>query len=128
MSVFDLLPIAFKLIHRKDDILRAWELAQPAISEIRKVAPVLAPLVRDILKDIRPELEQTDWAPISYDTKWVQETLNLLGYGPLKTDGKMGPATEAAIRRFQETNGLKADGDPGPITRARLYVRRQEMA
>lgn len=59
-------------------------------------------------------------API-YDTHWVQASLNQLGASPpLVEDGKMGPATRAAIKDFQSAHGLKPDGVAGPLTRAEI--------
>lgn len=40
----------------------------------------------------------------------VQALLSLFGYKPGSTDGVAGPQTRAAIRAFQEDNGLKPDG------------------
>lgn len=52
--------------------------------------------------------------------KDVQRALNDLGYGPLDVDGDIGPASEAAVERFQRVAGLDVDSDPGPKTRAAL--------
>lgn len=40
----------------------------------------------------------------------------------LDVDGKFGPKTEAAVKQFQEANGLKKDGIIGPNTRDRLAL------
>ncbi|MFW5734232.1 MAG: lytic murein transglycosylase [Oceanidesulfovibrio sp.] len=40
----------------------------------------------------------------------IQEDLGELGYAPGKADGKYGPNTEQAIRRYQRDHGLEADG------------------
>jgi peptidoglycan hydrolase-like protein with peptidoglycan-binding domain len=45
----------------------------------------------------------------------IQTALNTLGHG-LKVDGIAGPATVAAIRAFQKSQGLVADGAWGPLT------------
>ena len=42
--------------------------------------------------------------------KAAQEALNALGYEPGKMDGKFGPATLAAVEKFQSEKGLKIDG------------------
>lgn len=51
----------------------------------------------------------------------IQTALNEKGFGPLVVDGNIGDKTVAAIRKFQEANGLVADGVPGPRTRAKLF-------
>lgn len=50
--------------------------------------------------------------------KFVQESLNELGVAEpaLNIDGKLGPKTVAAIKKFQKLNKLPVDGSAGPIT------------
>ena len=62
----------------------------------------------------------TPTAPAS-QTERLQARLKELGYYTGAVDGKHGPATEAAIRLFQQRNGLDADGIVGPATSAVLY-------
>lgn len=50
---------------------------------------------------------------------WLQERLNAHG-ATLGVDGKIGPATKAAVRVFQQTKGLTVDGIAGPLTRLAL--------
>lgn len=49
----------------------------------------------------------------------LQRGLLALGYA-LDADGAFGPATAAAVMRFQQDNGLMADGIAGPATQAAL--------
>lgn len=49
----------------------------------------------------------------------VQLLLIGLGYD-IEADGSFGPATEAAVRKYQEDAGLGVDGSVGPVTWARL--------
>lgn len=53
------------------------------------------------------------------DVKNVQHALAVAGYSVLQ-DGKFGPRTTAALKRFQARRGLGADGVVGPRTWAAL--------
>lgn len=46
----------------------------------------------------------------------VQKKLNRLGFGPLGEDGVFGRGTEAAVKLFQQAEGLPVDGIVGPQT------------
>lgn len=50
----------------------------------------------------------------------LQLALDRAGFGPLAADGVFGPLTQAALRRFQETNGLQPDGIAGRRSHAAL--------
>lgn len=49
------------------------------------------------------------------EVKALQHRLNAFGY-KLDEDGDFGPATEKAVKRFQQAYGLAADGVAGPLT------------
>lgn len=49
----------------------------------------------------------------------LQKALNARGW-TLEEDGKFGPATEAALREFQQRSGAKVDGVVGPETVGKL--------
>lgn len=53
-------------------------------------------------------------------TRQIQDSLDLLGYGPISNDGALGPATREAVKKFQRQEGLSDDGIPGPLTEAKL--------
>lgn len=58
----------------------------------------------------------------SAEVKLLQQRLQSLGYlRGVKIDTKFGPATKAAVVKFQKAAGLKADGAAGPMTLVRLY-------
>src|SRR5262245_13104062 len=49
-------------------------------------------------------------------TKWVQAALNMIEGAKLDLDGKYGPATRAAVKKFQRSHGLTIDGWAGVNT------------
>ena len=51
----------------------------------------------------------------------IQQRLAELGYYTGVVDGITGPATKAAIKKFQQNNGLEADGVCGPATTYVLF-------
>jgi len=53
--------------------------------------------------------------------KILQNRLIVLGYLSGTADGEYGATTEAAVKAFQDRNGLYADGKAGPQTLAKLY-------
>ena len=55
---------------------------------------------------------QTAYAYDEGTVRNIQAGLQRLGYDPGPADGHSGPQTEAAIRRFQQDNGLPIDGQP----------------
>jgi membrane-bound lytic murein transglycosylase B len=46
----------------------------------------------------------------------IQQRLNVLGFGVGEPDGIIGPATTSALRAFQKSNGMIADGYPDSVT------------
>lgn len=52
--------------------------------------------------------------------KLIQGRLNDLG-AKIATDGRFGPATEAAVKKFQQSRRLTVDGRVGPKTWAALF-------
>ena len=64
-----------------------------------------------------PTLESGSSGP---DVQALQQTLSDLGFDPNGIDGKFGPGTKAAVIAFQESKGLQADGKVGPATMAAL--------
>ena len=44
----------------------------------------------------------------------IQAGLQRLGYDPGPADGRLGPRTQAAIREYEQDNGLLVDGQASP--------------
>jgi peptidoglycan hydrolase-like protein with peptidoglycan-binding domain len=58
--------------------------------------------------------------PSSGFIKSLQRELKRAGHDPGVMDGKMGPATRQALRRFQEAHGLSPTGNPDIPTLTKL--------
>jgi peptidoglycan hydrolase-like protein with peptidoglycan-binding domain len=61
-----------------------------------------------------------------WDVAALQFLLNARGFGPGGFDGRFGPNTNEAVRRFQRAAGLAVDGLAGPATLAAL--RRRQLS
>jgi peptidoglycan hydrolase-like protein with peptidoglycan-binding domain len=59
----------------------------------------------------------------------LQADLNTLGANPkLEVDGRLGPATAAAVTAFQSAVGVTPDGIAGPLTLAAIKERVDALA
>jgi putative chitinase len=57
------------------------------------------------------------------DVRSLQRNLNTLGADPqLEVDGRFGKQTRLAVKEFQTTAGIQADGIPGPVTMANIQL------
>ena len=69
---------------------------------------------------------ETRYATLRYgdsgeQVRAMQQALTDLGYDPKGVDGKFGRGTEDAVKRFQRSKGLVADGLAGHMTLTALY-------
>ena len=53
----------------------------------------------------------------------VQERLQAAGFSPGPLDGRLGPQTRTALRRYQQRKGLPVTGTPDPQTLRALRIR-----
>ncbi|MBI4093764.1 peptidoglycan-binding protein [Candidatus Kaiserbacteria bacterium] len=91
---------------------------QPAASPATSVVPnpvakhrVCAALYRNLSHGSRGD-----------DVRALQEFLRAEGYLTANATGYFGPATRAALARWQASQGISAVGSLGPLTRARIVV------
>jgi peptidoglycan hydrolase-like protein with peptidoglycan-binding domain len=73
----------------------------------------LVPDLADVVQGTAPPAE-------TYSINWLQESLNKLINAGLTVDGKYGAGTQAAVKKFQEANGLTPDGWAGVQTQAKI--------
>ena len=66
-----------------------------------------------------PTLKRESSGP---EVKALQQRLKDLGFDPKGVDGHFGPGTEKAVIAFQKSKGLESDGRVGPATRAALSL------
>lgn len=116
-SFGNLLAILFKVLANKDRILDLWNKVVAIIPQIRKEIDEILP---GILGGGDPAAAGGGTAS-GFSVEWLQESLNKLDNAGLTVDGDYGALTKAAVKAFQERNGLTADGWAGAATSAKIY-------
>ncbi len=87
----------------------------------RQYTKTLVALFNEFSRTIAPTHAAAPRAlPDLYSETGLQTALKTLGFDPGEIDGSDGPNTRAAVRAFQVSHGLVADGVVGRITRAAL--------
>ncbi|MGZ4329137.1 MAG: peptidoglycan-binding domain-containing protein [Solirubrobacteraceae bacterium] len=78
---------------------------------------VVGPATAEALRASAPERATTDRVE---RVKALQQQLSALGLEPGPVDGRYGPQTTDAVKRFQQANDLKPDGIVDPLTQHAL--------
>ena len=115
----DWISTAFKLLANREKIAQLYQQIKPLVPQIVKIAPKAG----DLLREIDPDL--VDTPQTSFSVEWMQESLNSLADANLVVDGDYGEMTRAAVKKFQEANGLTPDGWAGIQTCVEIYKKLQ---
>jgi peptidoglycan hydrolase-like protein with peptidoglycan-binding domain len=127
--IISLLPIIFRAINAAPQIQQAIQTSTSTVAAVENNAGTLLPLLMQIGKQMFPEIQDNLAAAAAASTmfdpstvKWVQTALNVLHIADpaLDVDGEYGPLTTAAVKTFQQANGLVADGWAGDATQGKL--------
>lgn len=120
----DMIGIAFRAFQNRQQIARIVELLQPAIDELKHVAPDVIALAREVAPAIFTELREgiASSGPLaSFEIKWLQASLKKLGH-EVEVDGVFGAKTEKAVALFQVAQSMKqTDGWPTMATCVAIY-------
>lgn len=135
MELFKLLPLIFRLMELRPKIQEAMRVGTPLIQLLLKLAPDVIPILQGVGRELFPKLAEDlaveAGAQKLYDqvrVRWIQESMNALGYGVLRVDGDYGQKTKDAVRKFQEKHGLEADGWAGKVTGAVIQTELNKLA
>lgn len=93
-------------------------------AEEKKAPPAKAEKMGEMEK--KPEMAKMTGG--SEETRKIQEALKAKGNDPGPIDGRMGPKTRAAVKAFQEANGLKPTGQVDSQTAEKLGVQKSGTA
>jgi peptidoglycan hydrolase-like protein with peptidoglycan-binding domain len=124
-----LLPIIFRAINLAPEIRSAIHTGTSTVSAVEGSAGTLLPLLAEIGKALFPGIKDSLAPAAAASTmfdpstvKWVQTALNVLHIADpaLDVDGEYGPLTTAAVKTFQQANGLVVDGWAGDATQGKL--------
>lgn len=97
-------------LQTKDEEIAALKESSNRVPEERVEGPAQPMMAAVSQKSVSPE------AKSRFTLKQVQIALKNAGYDPGPVDGRMGKQTRDAIKAFQRSNNLKADGMVGKRT------------
>jgi len=135
-TIMNYIQIALRLATHRGDIEKLWPQVTGVSAEAEKLWPRVQALsdevlklsdevmklnteIRGLMQKIVPELTGPQVVQ-RYDVRWLQQSLQELGYDPGPIDGIMGPRTQAAVAAFQQNSGLVVDGWAGVATEAAI--------
>jgi len=96
---------------------------------VNETQPLTIPIMEHTVPELQPYEEQmTIYSQPAYahGVKAIQEKLIALGYLDGTPDGAYGPSCAAAVRKFQQENGLPATGEADENTQKKLAERYSE--
>jgi hypothetical protein len=99
-SLNDTIGLVMRIIPHTREIIDIWHRISALLQKMGLISGSIAPA----------------HATHSFDVEWVQESLNTLTGSNLDIDGRIGPATTAAVTKYQESKGLDPDGWIGMLT------------
>lgn len=121
--------IGFAALAHQAELKRAWELAQPIVNAYQRAAPELVPLMTNLLIafGVIEDQKPAEYL-VAFNTRWLQESLKVLADPHLVVDGRLGPATKSAVRKFQQLHPpLAVDGWPGVQTCATIAIEMEKL-
>ncbi len=105
------------LVYRNFDVIMRWNRSESYALSVG----LLADRIAGALSLTRPPSENEP--ALSRETvELIQARLNVMGFDVGGVDGVIGPATKSALRAFQSSVGLVADGHPDSSTIKALKV------
>ena len=105
------------LVYRNFDVIMRWNHSESYALSVG----LLADRIAGALSLTRPPSEN-ELALSRRTVEQIQERLNVMGFDAGGVDGVMGSATRSALRAFQDSAGLVADGHPDSSTLKALNV------
>jgi len=117
----DAISIGLKAFGHRQGIGQLIAEVRPIIDVAVIQIPRILALGKVLAAELMPEWQtslavSTGGVVAMFNVEWVQRGLKQLGYDPGPIDGIHGKMSRAAVKKFQEDNGLLPDEWPGQDT------------